>query len=515
MGIVKEEYNPDPEILPIFFAVLVAIPTVLFGYELGMLFGNQAEFAEFFVEAANRTNVIIGTLVLGLVFGVFIAGYIAFGSGRKMAILSSSVLGTLAIVASNVAPNFTVLLCSYFVIGFALGMYMVPSLLYICEIVLPDNRAWGLMLVPFFFFIGTEISLFIPSLKSISSIITYAALVFINLTLVMVSLVKLPESPRFLALTGSTDAALSILFRLRRDMGVAARELAEINECCRGEAQGIELFLQHTVCRRMLTFLCMCIVLFNSSGATIVPYMLVDFLNYHLTCEEDNVCNFSVNSYVLALCFTTTLASLIWHAFALSNYSRRRLFIVETLAGAACLFFATFCYLFPASEWQQIFLLFSLLTFIFLFFGSFIAFVCVVCVELLPVRGREFGMAAIGMSCGIGCLFGLQLFKPVFNMLTIYGFFLSCSLLATFLCYLIYALMPNTKILSLEAIERILMSLENFSDMASIDQYTETERRPWQEELIIYPEFFDDDDFSQDNFQDNFPPPTDDYRNYQ
>lgn len=460
--------NLDPAVISTVYATLISMLSIIFGYELGMLFVNQPEFSEFFVEAANRTNVIIGDFVLGFICGVFIAGYITYGSGRKITLLSSAVMGTLAVISSNVAPNFTVMMCSYFVFGFSFGLYLVPSLLYICELVLPNHRSMDMMLVPFFFFLGMEISLFIPAIRSVESVVVYSILVLLNFIVVSVALVKLPESPRYLALSGSTDAALSILFKLRRDMGVAARELAEINECCRGETRGIELYLQNTVCRRLLTFLCICILLFNISGATIVPYMLLDFLNYHLYCDENNQCEFTVNHYVLAMCFTVILLSIVWHIFALARYPRRSLLLVDTILGAGFLFITTLGWVLPISLIQNWIILLSLLGYIFVFFGIFVSFVCVMCIELLPIRGREFGMAALGIACGIGCLFGLQMFKPVLNMLTIYGFFFSCSLIATFLCYLSYALMPITETLSLEEIEGRVMSVQNFSDLAEI-----------------------------------------------
>lgn len=478
--VIVKTKNLDPALIPLVYAAIVSMLNMIFGFELGMLFCNQSEYAEFFVEAANRTHVIIGAFVLGFIFGSFIAGYITYGSGRKITIVSSSVIGTLSVISSNVAPNFTVMMCSYFVIGFSFGMYLVPSLLYICELVLPSSRSLAMMLIPFFFFVGMELSLFISSPRSIESIVIYALLVILNFILISVALVKLPESPRFLALTGSTDAALSILFKLRRNMGVAARELAEINECCRGESRGIELYLQNTVCRRLLTFLCICILLFNISGASIMPYILVDFFNYQVQCDENNMCDLILNQYVLILCFTAILLSIIWHILALARYAHRSLLLVDVLLGTGFLFLTTVGCILPVSSFQNWFVLLSLMAFIFVFLGGFVTFVCVMSVELLVIRGREFGMAALCIACGVGFLFDLQMFKPMFNLLTIYGVFLSCSILATFLCYLLYSLMPVTEILSLEEIEGHVMSVQYFSDLAENKQLEESEARKRQ-----------------------------------
>lgn len=473
----------DPAVLPLIYATLVSMLNMIFGFEIGILFGNQSEFVEFFVEAANRTQVLIGGFVLGFIFGVFIAGYISYGTGRKITLLSSAVLGTLAVISSNVAPNFTVMMCSYFVIGFSFGLYLLPSMLYICEVVLPANRAFAMMLLPFFFFLGMEFSLFSPSIRSIETIVFYVIFVLLNIIVISIALVKLPESPRFLALSGSTDAALSVLFKLRRDMGMAARELAEINECCRGESRGIELYLQNTVCRRMLTFLCICILLFSITGATIVPYMLVDFLNYQLQCDDNNLCEFTTNRYLLALGFTSLLLTVIWHIFAFSRYTKRSLLIVETMIGSGFLFLTTLGCVLPVSSLQNWLVLIALLGVIFVFSGCFIAFISVMSVELLPIRGREFGMTALCISFGIGCLLSLQMFKPAVNFLTIYGFFLGSSLLASFLSYLIYALMPMTESLSLEEIEGQIMSVQNFSDLSSIQHTEKLQRMTAQSEV--------------------------------
>lgn len=89
-----------------------------------------------------------GTYILGFIFGVFIAGYVTYGSGRKISIISSITVGSLAIFASLVAPDYSILLCSELVIGFSFGLYLISALLYNCEIMLPNKRGLSLMMIP-------------------------------------------------------------------------------------------------------------------------------------------------------------------------------------------------------------------------------------------------------------------------------------------------------------------------------------------------------------------------------
>ena len=64
-----------------------------------------------------------------------------------------------------------------------------------------------------------------------------------TLPVVIVSYLRLPESPRWLALTDSSDKALTELIRLRNSTSEAARELAAINECVLGDDRGITVYV--------------------------------------------------------------------------------------------------------------------------------------------------------------------------------------------------------------------------------------------------------------------------------
>lgn len=455
---------------------MVSIPTVLFGFELGMLLVHQEEVNKFFIGAVDRVQVLLCTLLLGVILGVFMAGYISYGSGRKITMLSGIALGSLSVIAANVAPNFTVLLNAYLVNGFAFGLYVVAALLYICEIVVPICRIATMHFIPGCMFAGMLISLFTPSLTSTESIVIYATLLTLNALIIASSLVKIPESPRYLAISGSADASLNVLIRMRFDVSYAARELAAINECCRGEARGVELYLQNTVVRRLLCFICACIILFNCSGAIVVPYLLVDFLNYNLVCA-DNVCVFSASRVLMGLCFLFLFAGVVWHAWSLYKFSRRRVMFCDTLIGACCLFIASLCYVMPVSTEQNAILIVCLLIFIFFYFGGFVSFICVICIELLPLRGREFGMSAIGITCAMGSLLSIQVFKPLFFYLSIYGFFLAGALVAMFIAFLVFFIMPKAEILSLEKIEARVMSGHRLAELIVIRANPEKRER--------------------------------------
>ena len=455
---------------PLQYAVLVSSLGIIFGCDLGTLFINQEYLSDFFLIGGNRSDVIIGTYILGFIFGAFIAGYVTYGSGRKTTIVSSVAVGTFAILASVVAPNFAILLCSEFVIGFSFGLYFVAASLYNNELSAPKARSIANMMVPNSIALGLIISLVTCDDIYTKPFLVFMILVIITMVLMSLSIVKIPESPRYLALTGSTDAALAVLFKLRHDMGMAARELAEINECCRGETRGIEFYLQNTTARRLLGFFCVTVFLCNAGGLFIIPYSLLDTFALELYCPRRNVCYFTINVALVYTSFTLIFLSFMAHSFAIWRFSRRKSVLMSFTI--ACLFLAAayVVALLGGTDIYHTITTICLVGYSIFGLGAYALLINVVICELLPIRGREFGLAAIILSHSIAILFDLQGYMPIihkFDFATFLGFgvLISCCALG-----LIYFYLPNTdKTQSLEGIELRVMSAPSFTSLGTFN----------------------------------------------
>lgn len=463
----------DATLWPLQYVLLVSAMGVIFGCDLGTLFINQDYLSNLYLISINRSHVVLGTYILGFVFGTFISGYVTYGSGRKLTLISSSLIGTFSILASVVAPNFAIFLCAEFVIGFSFGLYVIAACLYNCEISMPRYRALAMILLPDGIVFGSLLSLITYTDPANKPFVVFIILVICNLILMAFSIVKLPESPRYLALSGSTDAALAVLFKLRHDMGLAARELAEINECCRGENRGLEFYMQNAIYRRLLGFLCISIFLLDLGGVFILPYALLDNLSLRFFCPQDDYCYFTLNSALIYTTFTLVFVSFILHTIALERFSRR--FVIVSSLATTCVFLAltTLTSLFAESELKNYALTILLLGFVFFGLGGHSTFLSVLIPELLPIRGREFGLAAICVAHGIGLLFSLQSYMPVIHQLGFSMFLLLLTLVLSIAVYLLYQLLPiinNSK--SLEGIELRMLSLPKFSALRHFDHIT-------------------------------------------
>lgn len=458
----SDTYN-DIALRPMPRVIIVAAMGIIFGFDIASVFLNQSFLTNLYLLVENQSDIIIGSYVLGLVFGNFIAGYITYGSGRKLSIIVSVTVGSLAILASFVAPNFSTLLCAEWVIGFCFGLYLTASALYINEIMLPSYRALSLMFVPCFVLLGTILSAIafqgIPGKPLISFVIIF----IINIVLITLAVFKLPESPRYLAADGSSDAALSVLFNLRQEMSFAARELAEINECCRGETRGIEFFLQNTNYRRLIAFMCIMAFLFNLGGVTILPYIMINNLSATLLCTDQEICFYSTESYVIYLTLIAAFLSVLMFSVSSEKLSRRSVVLTGSAISAIFLLGAALSTMLPDGDMKLWMMSIAFSGYILFAYGSFTVFITVIATEMMPIRAREFGITSVLVSNGIGILFCLQTYEAAIHRFGFTGLLFMCFSSTVIAIYFIYCFLPNTGKQRLEMIESRIISAPSFS----------------------------------------------------
>ena len=99
-----------------------------------------------------------------------------------------------------------------------------------------------------------------------------------SLPLLVYAYLRLPDSPRWHALTGASDKALTELIKLRVSTSEAARELAAINECILGEERGMALFFRSPVFRSVVWFFIFISIACQFSGMAILPYMSLQLI---------------------------------------------------------------------------------------------------------------------------------------------------------------------------------------------------------------------------------------------
>uniref|UniRef100_A0A7S4GIS9 Major facilitator superfamily (MFS) profile domain-containing protein n=1 Tax=Eutreptiella gymnastica TaxID=73025 RepID=A0A7S4GIS9_9EUGL len=198
-------------------AFLSSMSSLLLGYECGVMAGAMGPIVDYMQLDVVEEGIIIGCVSIISVVGSLMAGRVADQLGRKMTIAIGSILFAAGALLSAAALDFWVLLIGRLITGVGVGFAFVIAPLYTSET--SPSRYRGVLTSLTEFFIDCGILLGYLSnivLANVSNewrwmIGLGAAPAFI----IMLSLLVMPESPRWLMMQGRTaeaEAALRLVY---------------------------------------------------------------------------------------------------------------------------------------------------------------------------------------------------------------------------------------------------------------------------------------------------------------
>ncbi|MCL2116628.1 MAG: sugar porter family MFS transporter [Methanobrevibacter sp.] len=195
-------------------AFVAANGGLLFGLNMAGISGGINSIQNFFNLNDTALGIVVSSLIVGCLFGAFLAGYFIEKYGRKKVLIFTSILFAVSSIFCAFAQSFIFLVIFRFIGGIGVGIVSVLGPIYITEISPPKNRGilvsfhqfaivTGILLAYIFnyFFInlanGWRYSLAIPF--------------FFSVLFLILILNSLPESPRWLVAKGRKLEAFEIL----------------------------------------------------------------------------------------------------------------------------------------------------------------------------------------------------------------------------------------------------------------------------------------------------------------
>jgi SP family sugar:H+ symporter-like MFS transporter len=227
-----------------FICLIVAVATIggfMFGYDSGAINGTQEGLRQTFGLSETQLGLTVSALLPGCALGAFMAGRFADIFGRRKVMMLAALLFICSAVASGAAHSALLLAVARFFAGTAVGAASVLSPAYISEVTPANIRGrlssaqqvmiisglTGAFLANYYLAqaAGSSLGSFWggnPAWRWMFWVQAAPALLF------LLTLVAIPESPRFLVARGRNVEARQVLTRL---FGAAfAREkLAEIS----------------------------------------------------------------------------------------------------------------------------------------------------------------------------------------------------------------------------------------------------------------------------------------------
>ncbi len=435
---------------------LAALAGLMFGLDIGVISGAVQFIQAEFRIPDHDIEWIVSSMMLGAALGAAAAAWLSFALGRKRSLLLGACLFVLGSLFCAAAWSPQTLIFARLVLGLAIGLAAFTAPLYLAEVASEQSRGAMIALYQLMITIGILVAFLSDTAFSYSGnwrwmlgIIALPGVAF------LAGLLFLPDSPRWLILRGRYDEARGVLFKLRGDAAIVEREASEIQASLRTPQIGWHLFLKNSNFRRSVALGVMLQVVQQLTGINVVMY-------YAPRIFRDMGYDTAAQMWFTAMVGTTmVLATFIAIAFV-DRIGRKPILYAGFAAMAIGLgVVGALMNVGIGTHAQQLFAVAMLLFFVVGFAMSAGPLVWTLCSEIQPLKGRDFGIGCSTVTNWIANMIVGATFLTLLNRIGgAQTFWLYAAFNFVFIGFT-WAFVPETRGVTLEHIERMLMSGES------------------------------------------------------
>jgi SP family galactose:H+ symporter-like MFS transporter len=209
-------------------ALIAAVGGFLFGFDTGIISGALIFLENAFPMSTLAKEIVVASVVLGAFFGAISSGRLADHFGRRRMLIATAITFILGTALTTFTQSLNILVVGRFVLGIAIGIssYTVP--LFISEMA-PFETRGSLVLLNGIMITGGEAIAFLVdyALVPTHSWRWMFATGFIPAVILLIGMLLLPSTPRWLSLKKLHGEAHRVLKRIRNKKDVLV-ELHEI-----------------------------------------------------------------------------------------------------------------------------------------------------------------------------------------------------------------------------------------------------------------------------------------------
>ena len=221
-------------------AAIAGLGGLLFGYDTGIIASALLFIKNDFGLDSFEQGVVVAAVPIGAVAGAAFAGPLADTYGRRRMIIISAVVFIVGAAISSAAGGLTVLTAARVLIGIAIGIASAAAPVYISEVAPPEERG---RLVSFFQLsvtVGILVAYLVGlAFNGIEGWRWMLGLGCVPAFALGIGMIRMPQSPRWLVMTGDDYEARAVLARIRSgDPTTIEHELLEIKESLGVERPG-------------------------------------------------------------------------------------------------------------------------------------------------------------------------------------------------------------------------------------------------------------------------------------
>jgi sugar porter (SP) family MFS transporter len=427
-------------------AAVAALGGLLFGFDTAIINGALVFLKKDFGLSDAQTELAASSILFGAVAGAAIAGWLTDRYGRRRLLFGAAALFTVSALAAAVPRTLAEFVAARFAGGLAIGVASLLVPLYIAEIAPARIRGRLVTLNQLAIVTGILLayvaSYYLAGLGLGAWRWMFAAAAVPSL-LFMLTLLLVPESPRWLLGRGRATEALGTLTRLNGP-ALAAAEAAEIQVSLADE-QGAAASLGQPRLRRPLRIAVVLAVLQQITGInTILYYGSLIFTEHSGQSAASAI---GANALIGGINFAGTIVAL----FVIDRVGRKPLLLVASGGMALALGALVLALrLHAPGPW----LLGLIMLYVACFAVGLGPGVWVVITEIFPnaVRGRAAALATVALW--VACTAISFTFLSLVKTAGLAGAFGLYALLSAFTFGFVWWAVPETKGRTLEEIER-------------------------------------------------------------
>ena len=430
-------------------ALVSAISGLLYGYDTGIISGALLQISDEFGIGSGWEQVIAASILAGAVIGALVCSRLSERRGRRMTLLIVAAVFVVGAIAASLAPNPWTLSVARVVLGFAVGGATQTAPVYVAELAPSKYRGRLVLFFQIAIGVGIVIATIVGATESVDWRLAIGAAAVPG-ALMLLFLLRLPDSPRWLVKAGQRDRAQQALERVRPQGADVSPELRDIDELVEAERTANTSGwrgLRAAWVRPALVVGCGLAIFTQLSGIEMIVY-------YSPTILTDNGFSDSAALRVSVALGVTYLVTQLIGLAIIDRVGRRRLTLL-TLPGAALslIVLGTFFVTGNDGDAQVPYIIATLIAFMAFTAGGIQLMGWLTGSEIYPLATREAGAAAQSASLwGTNLLITLTLLSLIDTIGTGQTFWLYAAFnIAAFV--FLYRRMPELTGRSLEQIE--------------------------------------------------------------
>ncbi|MEP5638466.1 MAG: sugar porter family MFS transporter [Roseibium sp.] len=198
---------------------LAALFGLLFGFDEGVIAGALPLITKTFHISVTAEGFLTAAVPLGAVAGAILAAMYADSLGRRKVLILCSVLFAFGSVASGLATGQEMLVAARLVLGVGIGASALAAPMFLAELAPAKYRGAVVSAFQLMITVGILVSYLLDMvLEPLGAWRWMLALGAVPAVVALVGIFRSPESPRWLAMNGARDRAISVIGQLQPDL---------------------------------------------------------------------------------------------------------------------------------------------------------------------------------------------------------------------------------------------------------------------------------------------------------